>query len=132
MEKTKYSFFHKPSEKDDIPLCLPKLVINNYEIQRKESIKFLGVLLDQNLTWKEPIKLTENKIAKSIGILYKARPSLDKKALLCFYAVVQWLSLLHNLIQLSLNSGSAQVQTLLAACRRYAMVRISDNGPGWK
>ena len=44
-------------------------------------------------------------------------------------AVVQWLSLLHNFIQLSLNSGSAQVQTL---CRRFAMVRISDNGPGWK
>ena len=45
-EKTKYSFFHKPSKKDDIPLHLPKLIINNYEIQRKESIKFLGVLLD--------------------------------------------------------------------------------------
>ena len=46
--------------------------------------------------------------------------------------VVQWLLLLHNFIQLSLNSGSAQVQTLLAACQRFAMVRISDNGPGWK
>ena len=43
-----------------------------------------------------------------------------------------WLSLLHNFIQQSLNSGSAQVQILLAACRRFAMVKISDNGPGWK
>ena len=42
--------------------------------------------------------------------------------------VVWWLSLLHNFIQLSLNSGSAQAQTLLAACRRFAMMRISDNG----
>ena len=83
--KTKYSFFHKPSKKDDIPLRLPKLIINNYEIQREESIKFLGVLLDQHLTWKEHIKLTENKIAKNIGILYKARPYLDKRALLCLY-----------------------------------------------
>ena len=46
--------------------------------------------------------------------------------------VVQWLSLLHNLIQRSLNSGSAQVQILLAVCRIFAMVRISDYGPGWK
>ena len=61
--KTKYSFFHKPSKKDDITLCLPKLIINNYEVQRKESIKCLGVLLDQHLTWKEHIKLTEKKIA---------------------------------------------------------------------
>ena len=29
---TKYSFFHKPSKKDDIPLVLPKLNINNSEI----------------------------------------------------------------------------------------------------
>ena len=85
VEKRKYSFLHKPSKKDDISLCLPKLIINNYEIQREESIKFLGVLLDQHLTWKEHIKLTENKIAKNIGILYKARPYLDKRALLCLY-----------------------------------------------
>ena len=32
----KKSFFHKPSKKDDIPLRLPKPIINNYEIQRKE------------------------------------------------------------------------------------------------
>ena len=85
MEKTKHSFFHKPSNKDDIPLLLPKLIINNYEIQRKESIKFLRVLLDQHLTWKELIKLSENKIAKNIGVLYKARSYLHKKALLCIY-----------------------------------------------
>ena len=39
---------------------------------------------------------------------------------------------LHNFIQQSLNSGSAQVQILHAACWRFAMVRISDNGPDWK
>ena len=37
-----------------------------------------------------------------------------------------------QLSQLSLNSGSAQVQNLLAACQRFTMVRIPDNGPGWK
>ena len=85
VEKTKYSFFHKPSEKDDIPLYLPKPIMNNYEIQREESMKFLGALLDQHLTWKEHIKFTENKIAKNIGMLYKARPYLNKRALLFFY-----------------------------------------------
>ena len=42
IKKTKYSFFHKPSQKKNIPLLLPKLIINNYEIQPTESIKFLG------------------------------------------------------------------------------------------
>ena len=61
-EKTKYAFFQKPSKKDDVPLPLPKLIINNYKIQSEECIKFLGVLLKQHLTWKEHIKLAENKI----------------------------------------------------------------------
>ena len=43
---------------------------------------FLGVLLEEHLTRKEYMKPTENKTAKNIGILYKARPQLDKRALL--------------------------------------------------
>ena len=42
------------------------------------------------------------------------------------------LSLLHNLIQQILNSGSAQVQILLAAYQVLAMVRITDSDSGWK
>ena len=85
MKKTKYSFFHKPSKKDDIPLALPKLSMNNSEIARTESIKFLGVSLDENLSWKTHIKYIENKISKNIGILFKARPFLNKKSLLSLY-----------------------------------------------
>ena len=40
--------------------------------------------------------------------------------------------LLHNFIQESLDSGSAQVQILLVACQRFEMGMISDNGPAWK
>ena len=83
MEKTKYPFLYKPSKKDDIHLRLPKLVTNNYGIRKEECIKFLGGLLDQHLTWKEFIKFTENKVAKKLGTLYKPRPNLDERALLC-------------------------------------------------
>ena len=83
--KTKFSLFHKASRKDDIPLKLPILKINNHQIERVESIKFLGVLLDENLCWKDHIKYIENKIAKSIGLLYRAKPYLDKKSLIVLY-----------------------------------------------
>ena len=45
-EKTKYSLLHQPSKTDDLPLLLPKVLINDKEIERVGSIKFLGVLLD--------------------------------------------------------------------------------------
>ena len=47
-------------------------------------MKFIRVLLDQELTWKKYIKLTENKIAKNIGILYEARSYLDQKYTMAF------------------------------------------------
>ena len=50
VEKTKYSLFQKPSRRDDLPLLLPKLLIKKHKVERVESIKFLGVLLDENLS----------------------------------------------------------------------------------
>ena len=85
MKKTKYSFFHKPSKKDNIPLALPKLCVNNNQIQRSESIKFLGVFSEENLTWKYHIKYIENKIAKNIGILNRSKPYLNNRCLLSLY-----------------------------------------------
>ena len=85
IKKTKYSFFHKPSQKENISLLLLLLIINNYKIQRTESIKFMGVLLDENLSWKEHIKYNENKIAKNLGLLYKAKHYLNKRSLIVLY-----------------------------------------------
>ena len=85
VNQTKYSFFRKPNKRDDIPLLLPKLNTNNSEIERLEYLKCLGVLLDDNLCWKEHIKYIESKIAKNIGLLYKAKPYIDKHSLLSLY-----------------------------------------------
>ena len=49
------------------------------------SIKFLGVILDEHLTWKEHIRYTENKVAKSIGLLYGAKSFLGKHSLLTLH-----------------------------------------------
>ena len=98
--KTKYSFFHKPSKEDNIPLVLPRQSICNNEIKRSECIKFLPVFLDKNLTWKYHIKYLENKISKNIGLLFRSKPYLTKKCLLSsycsyvhtyiFYANIAW------------------------------------------
>ena len=49
------------SKKDDIPLMLPKLTISNHVAERQKVIRFLGVLLDEKLNWKEHIKYAETK-----------------------------------------------------------------------
>ena len=83
--KTKFLLFHKSGKKYSVPSHLPTLKINNHDIERVNTMKFLGVLLDDNLSWKEHIKYLENKIAKNIGLMYTAKPFLDKESLLALY-----------------------------------------------
>ena len=58
--KAKFSLFHKSWDKDNLPLKLPILRINNFEIKRTKSIKFLGIMVDENLAWNDHIHILEN------------------------------------------------------------------------
>ena len=68
--KIKYSFFHKPSKKDNIHLVLPKQSICNNEIKQSESITFVGVFLHENLAWKDHIRYREKNCKKYRLIVY--------------------------------------------------------------
>ena len=77
--KTKYIFFHKHQDR------LPMLILNNTTLERVNSIKFLGVILDGNNNWNRHIELIENKISKNIGILYRGSLYLNKESLNSIY-----------------------------------------------
>ena len=40
---------------------------------RQLSKKFLGVISNENISWKDHIKTAENKFSKYIDILYRAK-----------------------------------------------------------
>lgn len=67
----KYTIFHKIRQKENIALKLPSLLISKKEIKRVNSIKFLGIFLDENLMWKDHIRVIEIKILKNLGLPYK-------------------------------------------------------------
>ena len=77
----------KPVKKDNIPLKLPSLFMSDREIKRITSVKYLGVLIDEHLTWKEHISVIsiEDKISKNLGVLHRARRVLDSTALKNLY-----------------------------------------------
>ena len=83
--KTKFSIFHPTSKKRFIPAELPILKINDTYISRDSVTKFLGVLIDENLNWKAQIADISSKVSKSIGLLYKATPILNKTLLKQLY-----------------------------------------------
>ena len=55
------------------------ITFSSIEIKHESSVKFLGVVIDENITWNKHIELVENKISKNIGILYRVSHYLDKK-----------------------------------------------------
>ena len=71
--------FHKLQDRDNLSLQLPVLKINNYEIERSSSIKFIGVLVDEHLNWKDHINIIKNKHCKSLVLLYKDKQFLKAK-----------------------------------------------------
>ena len=60
-------------------------MIGNNNIERKSSIKFLGVMLDEHISWNDHVRTVENKIAKNIGLLYRVSQFLDEDSLKTVY-----------------------------------------------
>ena len=131
--KTKISLFHKPSRKDDLSLLLPRLLIKKHKVKSVRSIRSLGVLLDENLSWKDHIKYIENKFVKNIGLLYRAKLFLDKNLLLtiCYshihtylnYANLLWGST--NRINLKSYSVSKSMQDELSTTEHTLTIPTS-------
>ena len=44
--------------------------MNNSIITRVRATKFLGVIIDEKLTWKDHISFVRSKLSKTVGILY--------------------------------------------------------------
>jgi hypothetical protein len=49
-----------------------QLTLNNENVEQVKEAVFLGVILDEYLSWKSHISHTANKISKSIGVIFKA------------------------------------------------------------
>ena len=81
IDKTKYIIFSIKTKVKDTP----DVTIGANVVERVKSIKFLGVIIDENVSWTEHIYYIKNKISKGIGILCKARKILKPSTLLAMY-----------------------------------------------
>ena len=66
-------------------LLTTRIVINKIDIDRVKYTKFLGVFMDEKLTWHMHIDKTKSKLARCIGIICKGKEYLNCDALLSLY-----------------------------------------------
>ena len=76
-------FTRNGATKPHVNLC-----IDGHNIGEVTSTKFLGVIIDNRLNWKEHIIYISGKNSKGIRITLKARKHLDKDALKTYYYFV--------------------------------------------
>ena len=80
--KTSYMLFIPKNKK--IPIT-PKITINNTDINPVTCTKFLGVMIDNKLSWTPQINLLCTKIAKNMSVLFKLRGLVSSKVLRHMY-----------------------------------------------
>ena len=76
ISKTNFVIFHAPRNKPDSQIILK---FGKKKISQETCVKFLGLLLDSNLSWKAHITELARKLSRSVGLFYKIRhyASLD-------------------------------------------------------
>ena len=73
------------------------LTMNNLNIKRSDCVKYLGVLLDENLTWKNQVQKLNESLSKICGLIFKIRhyvPLANRRVI--------YYSMFHSVISYSL------------------------------
>ena len=102
------------------------LKINNNTIPRCHDIKFLGLLIKDNLSWDLHINCIATKINKTLGLLYKIKNKLNKELLINLYYSLIYPHLTYCNIIMG-NSPNSHIEILKKCQNRF--IRIIHNLP---
>ena len=79
--KTHYMVFHSKN-KCSVDM---NIKIDNNIINRVSYTKFLGIIIDEKLNWKQHINYVSGKVSRCIGMIIKSRKVLNTESLLTLY-----------------------------------------------
>ena len=82
IDKTNFIIFKSPRHFSPDKVSIK---IGNFPINQTCYVKFLGVLLDENLSWKYHLTELSKKLARTCGMFFKIRHFLPINILICLY-----------------------------------------------
>ena len=86
IDKSNFVIFHPSQKKVQYPI---NLIINYKILEEKKYVKYLGIIMDCNLNWKQHIHELSKKVSRSIGILSKLRHYVPQSILIqIYYSIV--------------------------------------------
>ena len=121
INKTNYVIFSNKNMNFDSV----SIKINDIQIKRVTHVKFLGVTIDEKLSWNQHTGVVCNKLSKSIGILYRFHSYPKDILLLLFNSLI--LPHLNYCVQIWANC-SEQNMSRLFKLQKKAIRIISHSG----
>ena len=123
IDKTNFVIFHPYNKpvKQKITLKLHKNAISE-----KESVKYLGIMIDSTLTWQTHIDKISKKNSRAIGLLYKLRPFINIKIMKTLYYSFVYPHLLYA-IEVWGSADITHLNSLITLQKRVVrMITFSD------
>ena len=80
--KTELIFFHRPFKTD---FAIPTLKLNKHKLNPVKSVTYLGVTIDEVLSWNKQIENICRKLSRANGILTKLRHFVSNKTCRSIY-----------------------------------------------
>ena len=84
VSKTNYVIFGNCKMNCDLDIR-----IHNNQIARVNKTEFLGVLIEENLDWKNYIPCAKSKISRVVGVMYRASHVLETASLFTLCCLLQ-------------------------------------------
>ena len=123
-DKTNYMIFSRAQKKIQAGPFVLKL--NGSQLNRVGETKYLGVIIDEHLSWKSHVSSIVAKLSKYVPIIYRVKDQLNTASLKLLYNTLIY----PNLIYCNSVWGAANVSTLrplVVAQKR--IVRTMCNAP---
>ena len=127
-KKTKFMIFHYHQRK--ISSFIPELKIHDLHIERVSKFNFLGLMLDENMTWKEHTHKIANKISRSLGIMNKLKRVLPQSILKLLYNSLILPHLQYSILCWGANPGKT-VKLQKRAIRILAGIKYNAHTELW-
>ena len=95
ISKSNFVIFHPPQKKVNDPM---KLYVNDTLLEEKNHVKYLGIMMDNNLNWKSHATYIAKKNKGSIGILSKLRYYVTHDTLITLYFALLYPFLIYGIL----------------------------------
>ena len=126
--KTFYQVFSPSSSLDSLTI-----IANDTHIKRAQTVKYLGVLVDEDLKFKSHIEKVSSIVSRNLGIISRSRYLFDRKQVILLYNSLILPYLTYCLVTWGSNYESLLQPLILLQKRAIRLIagagRIAHTGP---